>query len=188
MDWVQDMAARWVRIMTAAGGDGTPLDAAVAQIGAIGQAHGKKSRFGGRKRNDAVPAEASAVTVLCRQLIAGVLISDLMIDQACGLTGQSREQLLNQLSSDLPRQIRDQQLRALQAELSGSCAQLRDPERPPYAGLGRRIEELLKLAEVEASALIDQARAEAAEITSAAARGTGLPDPDHAAGTEDHDG
>ncbi len=35
MDWVQDMTARWIRIMSAAGGGGTPLDEAVRQINAI---------------------------------------------------------------------------------------------------------------------------------------------------------
>jgi hypothetical protein len=113
--------------------------------------------------------EASAVTVLCRQLIAGVLVSDLMMDQHCALAGQTRGQLLEQLAGGLPQRLRDQQLRALQAELSGSCSLL-DPERPSYAGLGSRIEQLLGLAEEQASALIDAARAEAAEITSAAGR------------------
>jgi hypothetical protein len=68
----------------------------------------------------------------------------------------------------LPQQLQEQQLRALQAELSGSCTLLQDPERAPYAGLGTRIEQLLRLAEEQASALIDAARAEAAEITSSA--------------------
>jgi cell division septum initiation protein DivIVA len=84
------------------------------------------------------------------------------------VTGQAREQLLAQLSASLPGQLRDQQLRALQAELSGSCDQLRDSERASYAGLGRRIEELLRLAEEQASSLIEAARAEAAKIASSA--------------------
>jgi hypothetical protein len=36
MDWVQDMTARWVRIMNTAGGGRTPLDEAVRQISEIG--------------------------------------------------------------------------------------------------------------------------------------------------------
>jgi hypothetical protein len=113
--------------------------------------------------------------VLSRQVIAGVLISDLMLDRLCAATGQAREQVLGELSGDLPQQLRDDQLRALQAELSGSCAVLRDPERASYAGLGARIEQLLRLAEQQASELIDAARAEAAEITSPA--GTPRPGP-----------
>jgi hypothetical protein len=98
-----------------------------------------------------------------------------MLDRLCVAAGQSRVQVLRELSSDLPRQLRDKQLRALQAELSGSCALLRDPERASYAGLGARIEQLLRLAEEQASELIDAARAEAAEITSPA--GTPRPGP-----------
>lgn len=167
MDWVQDMTARWVRIMSAAGDGSTPLDEAVATISEIGGTSAKRRRPGRLKRNDG-PAEASAVTVLCRQLVAGVLVSDLMAGQLCALTGQSREQLLGQLSGSLPQQLQDQQLRALQAELSGSCAQLQDAERASYAGLGTRIEQLLRLAEEQATGLIDAARAEAAQITASA--------------------
>jgi hypothetical protein len=42
MDWVQDMTARWVRIMSATGGGGTPLDEAVRQVNEIGGTPGKK--------------------------------------------------------------------------------------------------------------------------------------------------
>ncbi|HEX3961564.1 MAG TPA: hypothetical protein VHZ03_33890 [Trebonia sp.] len=166
MDWVQDMVARWVRILSAAGDGRTPLDEAVRQISAVGGTAGKKGGFSRLKRNAAPPDDADAVTVLSRQLVAGVLVSDLVIDQLCAVTGQAREQLLAQLSASLPGQLRDQQLRALRAELSGSCEQLRDSGRASYAGLGRRIEQLLKLAEEQASSLIEAARAEAAEITS----------------------
>ena len=149
MDWVQDMTARWARILSAAGEARTPLDEALQEISAIGGPPAK-GRFR-LKRRAAASAEAPAITVLSRQVIAGVLISD------------------------LPQQLRDEQLRALQAELSGSCAPLRDPERASYAGLGTRIEQLLRLAEGQASELIDAARAEAAEITSSAR--TPRPDP-----------
>jgi hypothetical protein len=173
MDWVQDMTACWVRIMSAAGDGSTPLDEAVRQISEIGGTPGKKRRLGRLKRDADAPAEESAVTVLCRQLVAGVLVSDLMAGQLCALTGQTREHLLGQLSGGLPRQLPDQQLRALQAELSGSWAQLQDAERASYAGLGTRIEQLLRLAEEQATALIDAARAEAAQITASA----GAPEP-----------
>jgi hypothetical protein len=98
-----------------------------------------------------------------------------MIDELCALAGQTREQVLDRLSVGLPHRLQDQQVRALQEELSGSRALLQDPERASYAGLGARIEQLLKLAEEQASALIDAARAEAAEITASA--GTRQPCP-----------
>jgi hypothetical protein len=168
MDWMQDMTARWVRIMSAAGAGGTPLDEAVEQVSQIGGMPGKKGLLGRLNRNDAAAVGAPALTALSRQIIAGVLVSGLMIDQLCTLTGQTRQQLLEQLSGNLAEQLPDQQLHALRAELSGSCALLQDPERASYAGLGTRIEQLLRLAEEQASALIDEARAEAAEIRAAA--------------------
>lgn len=94
MDWLQDMTARWTRILNSAGGGRTPVDEAVAQISAISEAPVKKGAFGRLKRNAVAPAEASAVTVLCRQLIAGVIISDLIVDQLGTLSGQSRQQVL----------------------------------------------------------------------------------------------
>jgi hypothetical protein len=175
MDWVQDMTARWVRIMSAADRGGTPLDEAVRQISAIGDEPAKKSGPGWLRRKTATAEEASAVTVLCRQLIAGVLVSDMAIARLCALENRNREQVLAQLTDDVPGQLRDQQLRALQAELSGSCSLLKDPERASYAGLGRRIEQLLRLAEQQASELIEAARAEAAGITASA--GAAAPAP-----------
>jgi hypothetical protein len=173
MDWVQDMTARWVRILGAAGEAKTPLDEAVDEISAIGGAPAR-GRFRLR-RPAAASAEAPAITVLSRQVIAGVLLSDLMLDRLCAAVGQDRQQVLRELSGDMPRQLRDEQLRALKAELSGSCAQLGDPERASYSGIGARVEQLLRLAEQQASDLIDAARAEAAEITSSA--GTPRPGP-----------
>jgi hypothetical protein len=175
MEWMQDMTARWVRILSAAGNGSTPLDEAVQQISEISGTPRKTGRFGGLKRNAAAPAEASAVTVLTRQLIAGVLVTDLMIDELCTLSGQTREQVLDRLSIGLPQRLPDQQVRALQEELSGSRTPLQDAERPSYSGLGNRVEQLLRLAEEQAAGLIDAARAEAAEITSAA--GTQKPCP-----------
>jgi hypothetical protein len=78
MNWMQDMTARWVRILSAAGGGSTPLDEAVHQISEIGGTPGKKGRFSALKRNAAALAEASAVTVLSRQLLAGVVVTNLM--------------------------------------------------------------------------------------------------------------
>jgi hypothetical protein len=174
MDWVQDMTARWMRILNAASGGSTALDEAVHQIRKFSEVPVAKAGLGRMRRNAVAQAEASAVTVLCRQLIAGVIVGDLMIDQLCALSGQTREHVLDQLSGDLPRQLPDQQLRALQDVLSDSCALLRDPvHRASYSGLGSRIEQLLRLAEDQASAIVAEARAEAAEITSSA----GTQDP-----------
>ena len=170
MDWVQDMTARWMRILGAAGGGRTPLDEAVQQISVIGEAQAKKGGFGRLKRNAVAPAGAPAVTVLCRQLIAGVIISDLMIDRLCALSGQARAEVLDQVSGDLPRRLPNQQLRALQVELSDSCTLLQGPDPAFYSGLGDRIGQLLRLAEEQASAIIDAAHAEAAEITNSAGR------------------
>ena len=168
MDWVQDMTARWMRILSAAGGGDTPLEEAVRQISRIVGTPGKKKGVLGRRQRNAAAAEDLAVTVLCRQLIAGVLVADLMADRLCALTGQSRDQLLDQLSGSMPGELPDRQLRALQAELSGVGGPLRDSERATYAGLGARIEQLLRLAEEQASDLIEAARAEAAGITAPA--------------------
>jgi hypothetical protein len=168
VNWVTDMTARWVRIMSVAGDGSTPLDGAVHEISAIGGTPGRKGWFGRLKGNGPGSGEASAVTSLSRQLVAGVLVSDLMMDRLCVLTRQTREQLLEELTFGMPGRLRDQQLRALQAELSGSCALLRDPERATYVTLGLRIEGLLRLAEEQASAIIGEARAEAARITSSA--------------------
>lgn len=168
MDWVQDMTARWMRILGAAGGGRTPLDEAVHQISVIGETQAKKGGFGRLKRNGVTPVEASTVTVLCRQLIAGVIMSDLMIERLCALSGQARDQVLDQLSGDLPRRLPNQQLRALQAELTDSCALLQGPDPAFYSGLADRIGQLLRLAEEQASAIIDAAHAEAAEITTSA--------------------
>jgi hypothetical protein len=191
MDWMRDMTARWVRILSAAGGDRTPLDEAVDQIAAINGPAGittgikstqgtksikgkntgatRKYRLGRRQReqerdtDSAAPAGIPAVTILCRQLIASVVISDAMLDRLCLLAGQTRAQILDEVSSDLPAHLPGQELRALRAELSGHLP--RDTGLPAYAGLGSRIEHLLRLAEEQASALIHAAREEAARIT-----------------------
>jgi hypothetical protein len=189
MEWVQDMTARWMRIMSAADSGLTPLDEAVRQLSAIADMPAKTGRSGWLGRNSPAAEDASAVTVLCRQLIAGVLVSDIAIARLCALESRSREEVLAELAADAPAQLRDQQLRALQAELSGSCELLKDAERTSYSGLGARIEQLLRLAEQQASELIDAARAEADRITASAGAppsppglGSGQHDPDIAEG------
>jgi hypothetical protein len=168
MDWLQDMITRWVRIISAAGAGTMPLDEAVRQVSAFDAAAGKKAGLGRLKRNAGPADEAPAVTVLCRQLIAGVLISDLLIERVCELAGQTREQALDQLIGDVPRQLPDQQLRVLQAELSGSCRMLRDLDRGSYGALGSRVEEVLALAEQQAREIVSAARTAADEITASA--------------------
>jgi hypothetical protein len=187
MDWVQDMTARWLRIMTAADGDGTPLDEAVRQISAIAETPAKKGRPGRLRRHDAAAEDASAVTALSRQLIAGVLVSDMAIARLCSLEGLSREQVLGQLAADAPEQLRDQQVRALRTELAGSRALLKDGEHASYSGLGARVEQLLRQAEQQATDLVEAARVEAARITASASGlgsglGSGQDDPGRAEG------
>ncbi|HEY1627829.1 MAG TPA: hypothetical protein VGG16_28965 [Streptosporangiaceae bacterium] len=180
MDWVQDMTARWVRIMSAADSGRTPLDEAVRELSAIADTSSAKK--GARpslfRRSSPAAEDPFAVTALCRQLIAGVLVSDLAIERLCAVENRSRPQVLAELTADEAGQLRDQQLRALQAELSGSWELLRDPERASYSGLGVRIEQLLRLAEQQASDLVDAARAEADRITASAGAAPATPGSD----------
>lgn len=175
MDWVQDMTARWVRIMNAAGDASTPLDEAVRQVSMISEQPASKGRLGRLKRDATNPPEGSAVTALGRLLIAGVLVSDQMLDKLCALGFQTREQVLAQLSGDLPGRLRDEQLRALQTEVSGSRALSQDSGHASAAQLSTRIEQLFRMAEEQASAMLDEARAKAAEIVASA--GTAQPCP-----------
>ena len=117
----------------------------------------------------ATAAAEAAVTALSRQLVAGVLVSELMLAEVCAVTGRPRDQVLDQLlSGGLGRGLGEGRLRLLVAELSGSCTQLREPGHARYSGLGARIEQLLGLAAEQASALVDAARAEAAKTTASA--------------------
>lgn len=176
MDWVQDMTARWMRIMSAASsGGGTPLDEAVRQISAIADTPAKKGGGPGWRKQKAVTEGASAVTVLSRQLIAGVLVSDMAIARLCALEGVGREQVLARLADDAPGLLRDRQLRALQVELSGGCGPLKDRSGGSYDGLGSRVEQLLALAEQQAAELIEGARAEAARIVASASAPPSAP-------------
>jgi hypothetical protein len=104
-----------------------------------------------------------------------VLISDLLIDRLCAVAGQTRAQVLAQLAGDLPRHLPDQQLRALTAELSDGGRLLQGPGHGSYGALGPRVEQLLSLAAEQATAITDEARAEAARIAWPA--GTQPPGP-----------
>jgi hypothetical protein len=198
MDWVEEATANWVRILSAEDGDETPLDEAMRQLSTVFEAPASGAPASGapasgvpasgapasgrslRRRKPApvpsaeaaavTPAAAeAAVTALSRQLVAGVLVSELMLAEVCAVTGRPRDQVLDQLlSGGLGRGLGEGRLRLLVAELSGSCTQLREPGHARYSGLGARIEQLLGLAAEQASALVDAARAEAAKTTAPA--------------------
>ena len=76
------------------------------------------------------------------------------------------DEYLNQSDAEM-RQHRDQ-VQALQQELSDAHRQLREQERPTYSGLGSRIEQLLRLAEEQATEIVGESRSAANELTAAA--------------------
>src|SRR5580700_6515133 len=57
---------------------------------------------------------------------------------------------------------------ALQRELSDAHRQIQEQERPTYSGLGSRIEQLLRLAEEQATEIVQEARTASNELTAAA--------------------
>src|SRR5271154_3659509 len=57
---------------------------------------------------------------------------------------------------------------AARRELTEAQRQIQEQERPTYSGLGARIEQLLRLAEEQATELVQAARSEANEIKAAA--------------------
>ena len=61
-----------------------------------------------------------------------------------------------------------EQTTTLKRELSEAHRQIGEQERPTYSGLGARIEQLLRLAEEQATELVQAARSEANEIKAAA--------------------
>ena len=73
---------------------------------------------------------------------------------------------LKQLDNEL-RQHRDG-TQALQRELSEAHRQLQEQERPTYSGLGSRIEQLLRLAEEQATEILQEARSAANEFNASA--------------------
>ena len=56
--------------------------------------------------------------------------------------------------NDLEIRQHREQVSALQQELTEAHRQLREQERPTYAGLGSRIEQLLRLAEEQATEIV----------------------------------
>src|SRR5258708_39785585 len=63
---------------------------------------------------------------------------------------------LQQIDGEL-RQHREQ-VQALHRELADAHRQIQEQERPTYSGLGSRIEQLLRLAEEQATAILPEAR------------------------------
>src|SRR4029077_3101485 len=73
---------------------------------------------------------------------------------------------LEKLDSEVRKHQENAQ--ALQRELAEAHRQIQEQERPTYSGLGSRIEQLLRLAEEQATEIVQEARAEANEIKAAA--------------------
>ena len=73
---------------------------------------------------------------------------------------------IRQLEAEVRRHR--EQAQAMQRELSEVHRQFREQERPAYTGLGTRIEELLRLAEEQATEVVQTARSEAGEIKATA--------------------
>src|ERR1700751_6366531 len=72
------------------------------------------------------------------------------------------DEYLKQLDAEM-RQHRDQ-VQALPQELSDAHRQIREQERPTYSGLGSRTEQLLRLAQEQATQIVGEARAAAEEV------------------------
>jgi DivIVA domain-containing protein len=87
------------------------------------------------------------------------------------MRGYDRHQVdehIRQIEAEV-RQHREQST-TLKRELSEATRQIQEQERPTYSGLGARIEQLLRLAEEQATELVQAARSEANEIKAARQR------------------
>ena len=73
---------------------------------------------------------------------------------------------LKQIDGEL-RQHREQ-VQALHRELADAHRQIQEQERPTYSGLGSRIEQLLRLAEEQATEILQEARTAANEFNATA--------------------
>ncbi|GAB2854985.1 hypothetical protein GCM10027176_66910 [Actinoallomurus bryophytorum] len=171
MGWMRDTTARWLRIMAATGDGTTPLDEGVNLIGEVAGTFGpgdKPKRFRKPKREDSVVTTAEMVTVLSRHLVTGVQASDYLLVRLAAATGQSREQILDELSAELTRWLNTEQLAILRLEVESGCLALNGAENPTYSGLGQRVEQVLSMALSEAEELVAAARAEATKIVAEA--------------------
>ena len=80
-------------------------------------------------------------------------------DFVTAMRGYDRQQVdehIRQIEAEV-RQHREQ-AQALERELSEAHRQIQEQERPTYSGLGARIEQLLRLAEEQATELVQAAR------------------------------
>src|SRR5437762_3483158 len=85
------------------------------------------------------------------------------------MRGYDRQQVdehIRQIEAEV-RQHREQ-AQAMQRELSEARRQIHGQDRPAYSGLGARIEQLLRLAEEQATEVVQAARSEAGEIKATA--------------------
>src|SRR6202046_4879717 len=73
---------------------------------------------------------------------------------------------LERLDSEVRKHQENAQ--ALQRELADAHRQLQEQERPTYSGLGSRIEQLLRLAEEQATEILQEARTAANEFNATA--------------------
>ncbi|MGH3182312.1 MAG: DivIVA domain-containing protein, partial [Streptosporangiaceae bacterium] len=85
------------------------------------------------------------------------------------MRGYDRHQVdehIRQIEAEV-RQHREQ-AQAMRRELSEARRQIQEQERPTYSGLGARIEQLLRLAEEQATEVVQAAGSEASQIKAAA--------------------
>src|ERR1700685_3159647 len=83
-----------------------------------------------------------------------------------GYDPQQVDSHLEKIDSDV--RTNKETAQPLQRELAEAHKQLQEQERPTYSGLGSRIEQLLRLAEEQATELVQAARSEAHEHKEAA--------------------
>src|SRR5438309_8335384 len=61
-----------------------------------------------------------------------------------------------------------EQTQSMKQQLTDAHRQIQEQERPTYSGLGSRIEQLLRLAEEQATEIVGESRSAANELTAAA--------------------
>src|SRR5215472_2336345 len=91
-------------------------------------------------------------------------------DFATVMRGYDRQQVdehIRQIDAEV--RTHREQTTNLKRELSEARRQIGEQERPTYSGLGARIEQLLRLAEEQATELVQAARSEASQIRAAGA-------------------
>ena len=155
MNWMEEAAARWSHILAASGPGDVTFDEAVRLISEVGGPSARQRRF--RRARPSSDPEVRLAAVLSSYLIISLLASDLLVEQLCAVTDRTREQVVAEMSGRLLEQVRDGQIEA--RRLSEIPWIARELTHPTYAGLGTRIEQLLRLAEQQASAIVDEARA-----------------------------